>query len=235
MALILKNLSYNNLIREITISYKPGSLYGIIGPNGAGKSSLLKTVTGIWQPTSGLVEWNGKDLLKQPREEISKTISLVPQNPQLQFDITAYEMAALGRYPHHEKHLHSLAVERGLKHADAWHLKDAFLSELSGGEKQRIYIARALTTEAPVILLDEPMTHLDLRHQLDIWKLLRQMAEQGKTVIAAIHDLAAASRHCDELQVIHQGRSLTYGPGPAVLTDKLLKEVFGLLRNEISF
>lgn len=233
MSLFLKNLSLLNQIKEMTYHYKTRLLYGVIGPNGAGKSTLLKTMTGIWQPTSGTVEWNGKELLKQPRIEISKTISLVPQNPQLQFDITAYEMAALGRYPHQEKNTHSKSVEMALKQADAWHLKDILLSHLSGGEKQRVYIARALATEAPVILLDEPMTHLDLRHQIDIWRLMRQLSEQGKIVIAAIHDLSAAARHCDILQVIHQGQFVAHGPGSEVLTDKLLKEVFGLLRNEI--
>jgi ABC-type cobalamin/Fe3+-siderophores transport system ATPase subunit len=235
MTLSIKNLSYKNLIKEMTLTYKPGFLYGILGPNGAGKSTLLKTIANIWEPTSGSVFWNEKDLLKETRAEISRTVSLVPQNPQLQFDITAHEMVTLGRYAHLERQPTSQSVEFALNQVDAWQLRKALLSELSGGEKQRIYIARALATEAPVILLDEPTAHLDLRHQLDIWKLMRQLAEQGKIIIAAVHDLAAASRNCDQVQIIHQGCCVAQGTCNEVLTERLLKEVFGLLRNEVTW
>lgn len=235
MTLSLKNLSYKNLLKEIHMTYQPGFLYGVLGPNGAGKSTLLKALAGIWKPTSGAVSWNDKDLLIEPRASISRIMTLVPQNPQLQFDITAYEMVALGRYAHHEATSNFAVIDKALRQADAWHLRHALLTELSGGEKQRIYIARALATEAPIILLDEPTAHLDLRHQLDIWRLMRQLTEQRKLVIAAVHDLSAAVRHCDEIQVIHQGRCVSHGSCNEVLTERLLKDVFGLLRSEVSW
>ena len=233
MTLSLHNLTYHQLIKGINLVFEPGHIHGILGPNGAGKSTLLKTMSGIWNPTAGSVTWKGNNLLTCPRTEISRILSLVPQNPQTQFDISAEEMVSLGRYCHGKSRVNGEIIESSLHAVDAIHLRDALLSRLSGGEKQRIYIARSLATEAPVLLLDEPTAHLDLRHQIDIWRLMRQLADQGRTIITTVHYLKAASRYCDKVQVLKGGYCLGSGGYEEIMKPALLKEVFRIKQEEI--
>ncbi len=221
------------LIRNISLEFTPGTLYGILGPNGSGKSTLLKTIAGIWKRSSGKVLWNGEDLHKKTRREISSTISLVPQNSQVLFDFTVLDMVAMGRYPY-GNNLDSRAsdlLEWALQTVDAWHLKDRSMLQLSHGERKRVYIARALITESPILLLDEPAASLDIRHQLEIWLLLRKLVHQGKIIIASNHDLVAAERFCDTIAILNRGECLTTGPCQQVFTPHLLNEVFGVQEN----
>jgi ABC-type cobalamin/Fe3+-siderophores transport system ATPase subunit len=234
MTLSLHDLTYFGLLQAINLEFEPRHIYGILGPNGAGKSTLLKTMTGIWKPTAGNVKWRGENLLTRPRAEISRILSLVPQNTELSFDMTAKEMVTLGRYCHFDKKTdHQGLVEAALCQVDAYYLRGVLLSQMSGGEKQRIYLARALASEAPVLLLDEPTAHLDLRHQIDSWKLMRKLADQGKTIITTVHDLKAASRCCDKVHVLQQGRCVASGSYLEVMTPQLLQEVFQLHPTEM--
>ena len=233
MTLEIQNLTYRlhrrALIEDISLNFEPGFLYGILGPNGSGKSTLLKTLSRIWTPTKGHLSWHGKNLLRFSRLEMSRTISLVPQNPTLYFDFSVYDMVAMGRYPHGSRSLEAQnRIEEMLLQVDAWHLRHQLLSQLSGGEKQRVYIARALATQAPILLLDEPTSHLDLRHQLEIWQLLCGLARKGKLVIAAVHDLLAAQRYCDQLAILHRGRCQATGPYESIMTPQLLETFFGI-------
>lgn len=229
-----KNVSYSidgkALIENIELSFSPGILYGILGPNGSGKSTLLKTLCGIWNPTNGVVNWKGKALLTRSRKEISSTISLVPQNPQVHFDFTVTEMVRMGRYPYASTHSDE-QLETALNIVDAWHLRKRSILRLSHGERKRVYIARALVTESPILLLDEPEASLDIRHQLEIWKLLRKLAEQGKTIIVTNHDLAATRRFCDEIAVLNQGRCIDNGRFDQVMTAQCLLDVFGVVES----
>jgi iron complex transport system ATP-binding protein len=236
MTLTIHHLTYcidrHPLIKNISLTFKPGILYGILGPNGSGKSTLLKTMARIWAPTKGSLLWQGEDLLQFSRIAMSRTLSLVPQNPEFYFDFNVYSMVAMGRYPHGcrspEAHRH---IEEALRQVDAWHLQHQPLSQLSGGERQRIYIARALATQAPILLLDEPTSYLDLRHQLEIWQLLRHLVKEGKLVIVAVHDLLAAQRFCDELVILNQGHCQATGCYAEIMTPRLLQEVFGVNYN----
>lgn len=221
------------LIENFQLKFEPGFLYGLVGPNGSGKSTLLKTLAGVWIPTSGEIYWNATPLLHFSRIEISKTVSLVPQHTFCYFDFTVSELVCMGCYPHFYPSIREQEiVEEKLKKVDAWHLRERPVSQLSGGERQRVYIARALATEAPVLLLDEPTAHLDLRHQLEIWALLKNLASQGKIVILASHDLMAAKRYCDHLTVLDQGRCVADGSASSVITSDLLQQVFGVLKFE---
>ena len=236
MTLTIRHLSFSlqqrSLIEDISLTFQPGILYGILGPNGSGKSTLLKTMSGIWTPTRGQLLWQGQNLLQLSRIDLSRTLSLVPQNPPLYFDFDVYNMVKMGRYPHgcRSPEAHS-KIEEALHQADAWHLRYQVLSQLSGGEKQRIYIARALATQAPILLLDEPTSYLDLRHQLEIWQLLRTLAKEGKLVIVAVHDLLAAQRFCDELVILNRGCCQATGHYEAIMTPRLLQDVFGISHN----
>jgi ABC-type cobalamin/Fe3+-siderophores transport system ATPase subunit len=239
MTLTIQNLTYcikrHPLIEDISFQFTQGMLYGILGPNGSGKSTLLKTMSRIWKPTKGKVFWQGQDLLQFSRISLSRTLSLVPQNPQLYFDFNVYSMVAMGRYPHGcrspEAHHH---IEQALHQMNAWHLRDQPVSQLSGGERQRVYIARALATQAPILLLDEPTSYLDLRHQLEIWQLLRTLVKGGKLIIVAVHDLLAARRFCDQLLVLNDGHCQAIGAYADIMTPTFLQEIFGVVHQEES-
>jgi len=227
-------LGTKSLIDCISLRFTPGILYGILGPNGSGKSTLLKNLSGIWQPTHGSVLWKEQDLLSQKRQEISRTISLVSQNPQIHFDFTVQELVFMGRYPHRNSgSKDSEIIEWALQTVDAWHLRKRPITQLSQGERQRVFIARALVTESPILLLDEPTASLDIRHQLEIWKLLRELVEHGKLIIVANHDLTATQQFCDQVAVLNHGRCVGEGVYSEVMTDERIEEVFGVKRSQL--
>lgn len=236
MTLDIQGLTYkvnqSLIIDNISITFHSGFLYGILGPNGSGKSTLLKTIARIWKPTKGKLFWQEQNLLQFSRLAMSQTLSLVPQNPQFYFDFSVYHLVMMGRYPHGCRSLQAhQRIKEALHQVNAWHLRNQLLSQLSGGECQRIYIARALVTEAPILLLDEPTSYLDLRHQLEIWQLLNLLAKKGKLIIVAVHDLAAANRFCDQLVILDKGRCKFTGHYEEVMTPQVLREIFGVKSN----
>ena len=227
--LTAENISFERkkkiFLNNISLSFEPGKLHGILGPNGAGKSTFLKTLAGIWKPTSGKVLWKKENLLDKPRSLISQIVSLVPQNPQSAFSFTVEEMVAMGRY----SLKHNLKViQNSLEAVNAWQFRHVPITELSQGEKQRVYIARALATEAPILLLDEPTTSLDICHQITVWQLLQQIAANGKVVIATMHDLQAAKLYCDKVTIIHRGEFVASGKFADILTPSVMQQVFNL-------
>ncbi len=219
------------LLDDISLELHPGKLYGILGPNGSGKSTLLRHLGGIWQPTRGSVYWNDTPLHSLPRNQISRTISLVPQNSPVHFDFTVSDVVAMGRYPHARSSSRAenrQLIANALEQVDLWELRDRLVTHLSNGETQRVYIARALVTESPVLLLDEPTANLDVRHQLEIWQLLQDLVAQGKLIVVTVHDLNATLRFCEEIAVLEKGRCLAYGSPNEVLDDYILGRVFGV-------
>lgn len=237
MPLNIQNITYEasgkEILKNLSFSLNEGSLYGVLGPNGSGKSTLLKTMAKIWSPLRGEIYWQGENLLDYTRLRMSQTMTLVPQNPQLYFDFDVFDFTAMGCYPRSSSSEQvGTLVKEALRQVGAWHLCDRFISQLSGGERQLVYIARALATEAPILLLDEPTSHLDLHHQLQIWELLRSFAGKGKLIIVAVHDFTAAQRFCDQLVVLSQGECKGVGSYDEVMTPTLLKEVFGVRQRD---
>lgn len=232
MTLKLINLCYERqgrqVLQSIHLHLTPGQIYGIIGPNGSGKSTLLKTLAGIWTPTEGEIKWQGISLHQQNRRFMSQTVTLVPQQPSPPFDFTVWEIVKMGRYAHGFSPQNQEIIEHALHQTNSWQLKDRLVSTLSGGEKQRVYMARALATQAPVLALDEPSSCLDLHHQWEMWHLLRQLAKQNRLILIALHDLKAARHFCDELVVLFQGRCVGTGSYANVMTPALLHQVFSL-------
>lgn len=229
-----KQLTFRDLIKNISLTFFPGNLYGILGPNGSGKSTFFKTLAKIWKPTSGHVFCNGENLHKKERLKISRTISLVPQEVQILFDFSVREFVQMGRYPHQNKSPPQL-FEKTLKIVDAWHLCDRSISNLSIGERQRIYIARALMTESPILLLDEPASNLDIKHQIEIWQLLQTLASENKIIIVATHDIMGIKRFCNRVAIFNQGKCIAKGETKEVLTELLLSQVFGVLEQDSQF
>jgi len=236
--LVATSLSYSRngkrLIEDISLEFRAGVLHGILGPNGSGKSTLLKTMSGIWTPTLGKVFWNGDPLLSQPRQRISRTISLVPQCPSPSFNFLVEEIVAMGRYSHDNRYWNAVKehlVYQALSSVDAWHLRGRYVNQLSQGELQRVYIARALITESPILLLDEPTASLDIQHQLEIWQLLQKFVKNGKIVIVTTHDLAIAERFCERIAVLNHGKCIGSGDTSTLLTTTLLQEIFGVVES----
>ncbi len=225
----LNEICYKHIIKKISLKVQPGKITGIIGPNGSGKSTLLKILNGIWPPCHGTVTCQTKDVLSLPRKELSRLVTLVPQLPQLNFDYTVRELVEMGFYAAGSR-LYKEQLLWALEAADITHISHRPVTQISGGERQRAYIARALATGAPILLLDEPTSNLDIQHQLAIWQLLAQFAEQGKTVIVTLHDLLAAERFCDQIAILSEGCCLGHGPFHTTLNAELLQQVFGVVR-----
>lgn len=231
----VNGLSYKKngrqLIEKISLHFHPGTIHALIGPNGAGKTTLLKCIASIWTPTEGDVFYLDTPLHAQCRRTISQTVSLVPQWSALSFDLSAYDLAAMGRYPLTEN-ADSKLVESVLKRVDGWHLRDQLISNLSCGERQRIYIARSLVTRSPVLLLDEPTAALDVSHALEIWKLIHELAAEGKCIVIANHDLKAVETQTHLTAMLHAGRCVAYGETKALLNSEMVQEVFGVTKDE---
>jgi iron complex transport system ATP-binding protein len=235
--LIAKNLTHTQrgkkLIQDISITFTPGKIHGILGPNGSGKTTLFKTIAGIWPVTSGSVEWQDENILLKDRKAISKIISLVPQSQPIAFDFSVWDIVSMGLYPHMVDNkkptlMSDELIRWALERVDALHLKDRIASQLSQGEKQRILIARSLTTKSPIILLDEPTASLDPYHHIAIWQLLKELVMHDKIIVVAAHDLKTVEKYCDIISVLNLGRCLKTGSFREVLSQELLLDVFGV-------
>jgi len=216
-----------------TFSAPAGELTALLGPNGAGKSSLLRVVAGIRRPDAGSVHLDGDDLLTLPRRERARRVALVEQDATTELPLTGRAVAGLGRTPHEallggRDPSASDVVDEALADAGALAFADRTVPTLSGGERQRVLLARALAQQPRLLLLDEPMNHLDIAAQLDVLALLARLAESGVTVLAAMHDLALAAAHASHVVVLAHGTVVASGPTAEVLTPELIREVYGV-------
>jgi len=175
------------VLEKLNVAFDPGRLYGLYGPNGSGKTTLFKLLKKLLTPTSGNIFWNKNPLSAMGFQEISRTIAMVPQNPTLHFPYTVQEFILMGRYPI-KAPLSASLYQDVLTMTSLHSLLKEPVNAISGGEKQRAYIARSLLAESPVMLFDEPTANLDQVHQKNIRHLLNDLAKEGKTVIVATHD-----------------------------------------------
>lgn len=219
-------------IRDINILLKPGSFTGIIGPNGSGKTTLFRGITGILQARNGRVLINNKNLKKISNRERAKTVAIVNQliDP---LDITVLDYVLLGRLPHQKPFVFFNSPEEielamhYLKVTGIEHLKDKMLNTLSGGEQQMASIARALNQEPQILLLDEPIAHLDVSHQIQLMDLVYKLnKEKNLTVLIILHDLNIAGEYCDHLVLMNEGKIYTQGSPDEVLTYQNIEEVY---------
>ncbi|WP_043633918.1 ABC transporter ATP-binding protein [Nonomuraea candida] len=224
------------IVTGVDLTAASGRIVGIIGPNGSGKSTLLRAVYRHLPLTRGAITVDGEDLWRLTPRRAAQLVAALPQETRSDFDVTAWEMAAMGRTPHKRPFAPDTAedskiVSDALAHAGVTHLARRRYTTLSGGEKQRVLLARALAQRAPVLVLDEPTNHLDVRHQFE---LLDLVTSSGTTVVAALHDLNLAAAYCDHLYVLAEGRVVTDGPPHDVLTPRLVRDVFGVDAHVIS-
>jgi len=210
-----------------------GEVLGIIGPNGSGKSTLMRLLAGVLRPQAGTVRLGDRPLAAHRRRELARRLALVPQDPRLDFPFSVLEVALMGRAPH----LADLAfagprdleiARAALARLDVGHLAERPLDALSGGERQRVFLARALAQEPRVLLLDEPTTHLDLRHVVEMHDVVRDLALHGGVgVVTVLHDLNLAGATCDRLVALGAGRVEAEGAPAEVLRAELVERVFG--------
>jgi iron complex transport system ATP-binding protein len=232
-----RNLSFayqhRPVLHSISMSVARGEMVGILGPNGSGKTTLLKVFSGVLYGR-GEVKLNGNGIESYGRRELSKLFAVVPQESRINFPYTVAEIVMMGRACYHSAFAlegkEDLDVARtSMELTDSLFLSDRYLHELSGGEKQRVMIARALAQEPELLLLDEPSAFLDLKHQVQIFELLRRLnSERGLTIVAALHDLNLAALFFPRLVILHQGKIHCDGSPAEVLTEKTIEEVYDI-------
>lgn len=225
-------LKGRQVLNGVTVAAARGEVLGLLGPNGAGKTTLLKALAGLL-PCSGQVAFEGQAVAALPPSERARRIAYLPQGTQAHWAMPVEQVVALGRLPHRERFAalgdaDRAAINRAMEEADVGSLTGRPLNALSGGERARVLLARALAVEAPVLLADEPIAHLDPGHQLAVLDLLRRRAEKGDAVIVVLHDLALAARSCHRVCVLDHGSLEADGPPAAILDDGLLDRVYGV-------
>jgi len=214
---------------DATAMFASGAVTGIVGPNGAGKTTLLKAASRLVPLGSGTCSVLGRPLGAWPRDALARAVAYLPQGGNAAWPVTGRRLAALGRLPHgRAAAADRLAVERALERADAGAFAERRLDELSSGERARVLFARALATEAPILLADEPAAHLDPAHQLRLMELLREEARRGAAVAVTLHELALAARFCDRILLMDEGCIVAQGPPEDALGAGALAEVFGV-------
>jgi len=221
------------VVKGVTFQLLPGEIVGLIGPNGSGKSTIIKAISCVIPTYSGKILLDGKDIFKTPRKDLARLLGVVPQMPILPSAFTAFEIVLMGRNPH----LGLLQYEGERELAITWQamemtatqsLAERRIGELSGGEIQRLIIARVLTQEPKAILLDEPTANLDIRHQVEILDLIRSLCRKDNlTVLAALHDLNLAAQYCDRLILINNGQVHAQGTPREVINSQNIMDVYG--------
>lgn len=239
----IKNLHWHygnqKILDNINIDFYGNSIYGIIGPNGSGKTTLLKNITRSLMPKDKSIYISDKDITSFSNKELAKVISYVPQNTNLEFEFSVMDIVLMGRTPY-LKRLRSESsddikiAENSMKITNTWNLKDKNTGNISGGERQRAIIARALAQQSKIMLLDEPVSQLDIHHQVEILKILKRLKTEKKvTVIMSLHDLNLASQYCDKLILMDEGKIVKEGIPKEIIKKENIKKVYGIKVNVI--
>jgi len=224
------SLGGTSVIQEASMTIDPGHTVGILGANGSGKSTLLRSLYRVVKPTSGAVLLDGADVWTMPLRTVARNVAVMAQESESEFDLDVLDVVLLGRVPHRkgfgtdtQKDLN--LAEQALTDVGSLGFASRAFSGLSGGEKQRVLLARALVQQSKVLVLDEPTNHLDIAFQLELMHIISNL---GLTTIAALHDLNLAIAHCDEIAVMQSGRVAAFGHPEDVLTPELIGDVFGV-------
>lgn len=224
------SIKQRTLLEDISLKTKDSQFVGLIGANGSGKSTLLKTIYKTLKPDSGEIYLDELNILHSSEKKVAQNLSVVSQFNELSFDLTVKQMVMLGRTPHkrlleQENKQDLQIVEHALKTTNLLDYQDRSFLSLSGGEKQRVILARAIAQDPQFMILDEPCNHLDIRYQLEIMEIVKNL-DIG--ILAALHSLEDACRYCDELYVLKHGNIIAHGKPKEILTETLIEEVYGV-------
>ncbi len=227
------SLGRRRVLDEVAIDIAAGEVVGLIGPNGAGKTTLLRALSGLLTADSGEIRLLGRRLAEVERETLARTLAYLPQDGRSHWSVTVETLVTLGRLPYRApwqeiSGADRQAVERALAACDLAHLRERPMTQLSGGERSRALLARALAGEPRFLLADEPVAGLDPGHQLDVMVKLQDLAAGGAGVVVVMHDLTIAARFCSRLALLHDGRIAAEGPPSAVLSPDNLARCYGV-------
>jgi len=234
--LVLEDICFNypdrSMLSKITAHFPQGSLTGIIGPNGSGKTTLVKVIGRWLAAESGTIKLFGQYAPTLSSRHFARALAVVEQESLLGVDLTVRELVSLGRLPHQtilqrETLDDRSIILRSMSRTGIVHLSERAVSQLSGGEKQRARIAMALAQDSPILILDEPTTHLDIRHQMELLALLLSLANEGMTIIAVLHDINLAALYCQRLVVMSEGKIFAQGSPLEILNAELISSVYG--------
>lgn len=219
-------------LNDVSLVVNTGEVFGLLGPNGSGKSTLVRLISGVARPRTGQVFFAERALSTYEREALARQIAVVPQEPRLELPFSVLEVVLMGRSPYLKRfgfeQAHDLAVaQQAMELTGVSALAHREIHELSGGERQRVILARALAQEPHLLLLDEPTAFLDIKHQVEVYDLLKRLSrQQGLTVVAILHDLNLAALYCDRLALLKAGNVLSSGTPEQVLTYSNIKAVY---------
>lgn len=230
----IKNLSFSyddkRILKEISLSFNKGKFYSIIGPNGSGKSTLMKNISKIITPSFKTVWIDYQDICSIKHKNLAKMMAVIPQNILVDYDFTVFDIVMMGRSPYKRNFQDfdskdKAIVEKYMKLTNTWELKDKLITNLSGGEVQRVIAARALSQEADIILLDELTSHLDIQYQIEFLNIFKRL-KQDKIIIAILHDLNLASIFSDEMILLNKGQVIAKGSPQEVINKENIKNVY---------
>lgn len=234
----VKNLSYSvdghKILTNISTKIKKSSFTSIIGPNGSGKSTFLRHLLKILPPRHNTIYIENQDVTSLNFRDLSKKIASVPQNTTVDFDFSVMDIVLMGRAPHLGRFQEETSkdleiVEHAMEMTNTWHLKDRSIHTLSGGERQRVIISRALAQQSTIMMLDEPISHLDIHHQVEVLNITKELCRaRNLTVITVLHDLNLAIQYSDYLILLDQGQIVAEGLPEAVVTKKNIQDVYGI-------
>lgn len=228
------NFSYGEkmILNDINLSFTKGNFYSIIGPNGSGKSTFIKIISKILVPKDKSVFINGMGISTISNKKMAQMMTVISQDILIEYDFTVFDIVMMGRSPYKRRFEDfnkedEQIVERHMKATNTWYLKDKLITELSGGETQRVIAARALTQETNIILLDEPTSHLDIQYQVEFLKIFRDL-RKDKVIIAVLHDLNLASIFSDEIILINKGEVVSRGTPWEVISKEIIRDVYNV-------
>jgi len=229
------SLAYGDseVVHRVSFGIERGVFAGLVGPNGSGKSTIIKSLSRILEPVHGQIYLRGQNVLNMKQKDLARLLAVVPQNAVLPSLFTAFEIVLMGRNPHkgflsYEDEKDMAIVRDAMEKTGTWHFRDRRIHELSGGEIQSVVIARALTQDTDIIVLDEPTAALDVARQIEILNFLRDHCkERNRTIIAAIHDLNLAAHYCDRLILLKKGGVFIDDVPSRVITNENLSTVYG--------
>jgi iron complex transport system ATP-binding protein len=229
------NFSYGNkeILKDISLGFSKGKFYSVIGPNGSGKSTFIKNISKILSPNHKSVFIDNQDICSFTNKNLAKRMAAIPQNILIDYEFTAFDVVMMGRNPYKKRFEDFNAedekiVEKYMRATNTWVLKDKLITEMSGGEVQRVIAARALSQETEIILLDEPTSHLDIQYQIEFLNIFRSL-KSDKVIIAVMHDLNLASIFSDEIILINEGQVKAIGKPWEVINKENIKSVYNLL------
>lgn len=244
----VENISWQEgkaeILKDIGFQLEKGSFTGIIGPNGSGKTTLLRNMSAWYKPRQGTILINGENISSFSSKELAREMAVVTQNPGVDFEFTAHDVVLMGRSPYiprfgSETEEDMKKTKEVMELTKTWDFRDRLVTDLSAGELQRVAIARALAQDTPILLMDEPISNLDINHQVQIMDLIKDyQKKRGLTVIVVLHDLNMAARYCEGLILLSKGKIFSLGDTNKVLTIDNIREVYGLdvhiIKNPIS-